>query len=379
MPLYTVGWALLAVAVCGMAYMLGAVGMTARMLRPVANPDPPLRPVTILKPLHGFEAGLETALTSFLTQDYPAAVQIVFGVRDPSDPALVVVEKLKRDFPKSDIATVVNSSVHGANPKISNVINAAKAAKYDLLTLSDSDITVPPNYLSCVTAAMSRPGVGAVSCLYSGKNTSSTWAQLVAMGTSYHFLPNAAFSIASGLMKPCFGSTIALTREVLVKIGGFEAFAKYFADDYEIGRAVREAGYNIAYPALAVQHSSAEASLAETLAHELRWARTIRILNPAGHFGSLITHPLPMASLGCLMLGCSHISVAILLGLVAVRLGLKLAIDMILGSLTGPLWLMPVRDFLSFGIFLGSLSGNAVDWRGERLRIDNAGAILETS
>src|SRR5579862_9244467 len=77
----------------------------AAVIRFAAAPAPAPRrlpPVTILKPLCGAEPLLAHALASCCRQDYPA-FQIVFGVRDPADPALAVVRELQEKFPDSDI------------------------------------------------------------------------------------------------------------------------------------------------------------------------------------------------------------------------------------------------------------------------------------
>ncbi len=249
--LHIIGWIVMALALAGGAYAVLA-GIAARRLltrAPAALPDP-LPAVTLLKPLHGDEPGLEAALASVLSQDYPAPVQIVFGLQDPADPAHAVVARLKARFPGRDIALVTDPRSHGRNAKVSNLINMMAAARHDVLVLADSDIAVPPRYLKEVVAALDAPGVGAVSCLYSGVGVMGAWSRLAAMGVSYQFLPNAAAGIWLGLAHPCFGSTIALTRQTLTEIGGFEAFADLLADDYEIGRAVRAAGRTLAYPPL---------------------------------------------------------------------------------------------------------------------------------
>ncbi len=119
------------------------------------------------------------------------------------------------------------------------------------------------------------------------------------MGINQHFLPNTLFALAHDLAVPCFGSTIALTRSVLGEIGGLGRFAAMLADDYEIGRAVRARGYRIAMPPMVVRHSCGEAASAATLfRHELRWARTIRLINPMGFAGTLFTHAIPLSLLG---------------------------------------------------------------------------------
>lgn len=372
------GWIFLAMSLAGCTFALSAAVAARFLLKHQAPPARSAFPaITLLKPLHGAENGLEAALASFLKQDYPGPIQIVFGLRYTGDPAIGVVESLKRRFPNRDIAVVVDPGMHGTNRKISNVVNMMKVAKHDYLVLTDSDITVPRDYLATIAGAAARPGVGVVSCLYTGRGSGNFWSRLSAMGISYHFLPNATLGIALGVERPCFGSTIALSRQTLERIGGFEAFTGHFVDDYEIGRAAREAGFTIAYPAMAVQHGCDNASFIGLVSQELRWARAVRVVNLAGHLASFVTHPLALALLGAALLGFSQVASAIVLGVLAVRIFLKLQIDSLVGTRTGSLLWLPLRDLLSFVIFLGSMGGNAVEWRGERLRVEKSGLMSQ--
>src|SRR5262249_59519482 len=122
-------------------------------------------------------------------------------------------------------------------------------AKHEVIVVSDSDISVQRDWLSNVVGALSAEGVGAVSCLYTGKPNGSFWSTLSAMGSSYEFLPNVIAGVSFGLASPCFGSTIALRRATLDRIGGFRALANHLADDYEMGRAVRAIGLKVSLPA----------------------------------------------------------------------------------------------------------------------------------
>lgn len=380
MPFFTaIGWIVLALALCGGLYTVAAAVLAARLLRHPSDPLPePLPAVTILKPLNGDEPGLEDALASILAQDYAAPVQIVFGVQNAADPALVAVERLKRRFPARDIAVVTDARLYGTNRKVSNLVNMMEKAKHDVLVLADSDIEAPQGYLAATIAALSRPGVGAVSCLYTGKGLGNRWSELAAMGVSYHFLPNACAGIASGMAHPSFGSTIALARATLAEIGGFAAFADYLADDYEIGRAVRAKGLRLAYPPLTVSHGLSESGFVDLMRHELRWARTIRVIDPAGHWGSFITHALPLVLIGAAFLGFSPAADMVLAIVFAARLFLKTRIDHIVGRRAGPAWLLPARDMLSFGLFIVSLFGTRVEWRGNRLRVEKSGAMSQS-
>ena len=186
-------------------------------------------------------------------------------------------------------------------------------AKHDTLVLSDSDIAVGRRWLAQVTAALVAPGRGHRHLsLYrrAGPGGDKLWSSLAAMGTSYDFLPNAVVGTSLGLASPCMGSTIALRRETLDEVGGFAAFADQLADDYEMGRAVRAKGYTLAIPAMGVGHTAAEDSLAELFRHELRWTRTIRMVNRGGHLGSIVTHGFAFALMAALLLDFNTVSLA---------------------------------------------------------------------
>ncbi|MBU6298522.1 MAG: bacteriohopanetetrol glucosamine biosynthesis glycosyltransferase HpnI [Alphaproteobacteria bacterium] len=365
-------------AFCGAAYAVMAAVYAGRFARSPAKAASVYPPVTILKPLHGDEPRLEANLESFFAQNYPAPVQIVFGVQDAGDPAIGVANRLRARHPHADVSLVIDARRHGANAKVSNLMNMYGAARHDLLILSDADIGVPSDYLAKVTAALEPKEAGAVTCLYTGVAAGGSGSRFTALGIDYHFLPNVLTGLALGLAEPCFGSTIALRRALLEEIGGFGAFASYLADDYEIGRAVRAKGYQVAIPNLAVRHTCSERGIGDWLAHELRWARTLRVVAPSGHAGSVITYAIPLALLGAILSGFTLFSLAALATSLAARAVLKWRIDKIFGGEGGPLWLLPVRDVLSFGVFLASLFGGSVEWQGERLRVKQDGALSKS-
>ena len=223
-----------------------------------------------------------------------------------------MVRDLQASHPNLAIDLVIDDEIHGVNRKASNLINIATQARHGVLILSDADIVVEPDYLRNVTAALTAPGVGAVSCLYVGLDDGRLWSKLSAMVIDYQFLPSAVLGKALGMANPCFGSTIAIRTDVLERIGGFNAFADHLADDYEIGRAVRALGLTVDIPPMVVLHHSPESSARELVSHELRWARTVRQIDAAGHAGSLVTHPLPVALIAAALCGFSPLSLAIL-------------------------------------------------------------------
>ena len=320
-------------------------------------------PVTILKPLHGTEPDLYAHLASFCRQDYPAPVQIVFGVADAADPAIAIVRNLIADFPDRDLALVISSRRHGANAKVSNLVNMHSEARHEVLVISDSDIVVPGDYLKVVVAALGQRGVGLVTCLYRGEAAAGVWSRFAAAAINYHFLPNVLVGLKLGLAAPCFGSTIAVTKTTLVKFGGLQSVADQLADDYALGSSVRRAGLKVAIPSLIVTHVCAERSVRELLLHEIRWARTIRSVDYLGFAGLVITHAFPLALLG-LALGGFTMAAILVPATLACRYALQAELRRDFLPREHFFWLGPIRDLFSFVVFIASFLSRRLEWRG---------------
>ncbi len=332
--------------------------------------------VTVLKPLHGDEPGLFANLAATCAQRYPGPVQVVFGVADEADPAAGVARAVIAAHPGLDAALVVDPARHGANGKISNLINMARLVRHEVVVLADSDMAVEPDYLVRVVDALSEPGVGAVTCLYRGLAVPGFWSRMAVAGIDHHFLPSAVFGLTVGLAKPCFGSTIALRRDTLARVGGLIAFADVLADDNALGQAVRGLGLRVAVPARPVLgHVCAATTPHAVFRQDLRWSRTIRAVDPAGFAGSIVTNPLPLATIACLAGGFGPIPLVILALTLASRLSLQLQVRHFTGARQGNLWLGPLRDLVSFAVFCASFFPGSLDWRGHRFGVRADGTM----
>ncbi len=375
------GWLLAVLAVCGVVYTAMTGGLVLRFFYsgqvPARKTDLDAAPttVTLLKPLHGAEAGLRQNLAAHFFQNAPNSIQIIFGVQNPADPAIAIAQDVIAEHPESAALLAIGDGGEGANRKIANLIQMADHATGEVLILCDSDIGPPPDHATRVLAALAEPGVGIVTCPYYGRGETGFWSTLAAMGLSYQFLPSVLTGVSLGMATPCMGSTIALRRETLATIGGFGAFRDVLADDYAMGAAVRALGQTSVVAPVLVSHSCTETSLSEVFAHELRWARTVKGVDPAGHGGSVVTHPVPLALLAALLLGLQPFPLLLLALAVAVRLMLGCVADRVIGRSSGPLWMLPLRDMLSFAVFVGSFLGQAVVWRGEKFHVTADGDL----
>ena len=371
------GWGLVILALVGVVYTVGAtLALGWFVSRSSAADLGTYPPATILKPLHGDEPGLRDFLRGFFEQDYPAPVQIVFGVRDASDPALEVARGLAIEHPSVQVVIVTDDRLHGSNAKVSNLINMEDAIRHPVVVLADSDVRVAPDYLRRVVAPLSRDEIGFVTCAYRGVATGNAWSEFSVMAIDHHFLPSVAFGLWLGLAKPCFGPTIAMRRSVLDQIGGFRSFANHLADDFEIGRAIRALGYGFETPPLLVGHGCPEQSAARLLGHELRWARTIRMIDPVSYMGSVICHPLPWALSAAVLMHASPAALATLALVLAARGTLIIRIDRALGRKPSTWMLWPVRDVLSAAVHLGAFFTSSVSWKGRTFTIGRGGMMI---
>jgi len=335
-------------------------------------------PVSVLVPLCGSEPGLADRLRALRDQNYPGPFEIICGSLDPDDPAVGIVREVIAETGDGRIVCHVDSHTVGQNLKVANIANIAKHARHEMLVLIDSDIEVGAKYLSGVVAELQRPGVGAVTCLFYGIDQGDIWSRLAAMSANVHFLPNVVAGLALGLARPCFGATIALTRDTLRRIGGFAAFADQLWDDYAIGDAIRAAGYTVAVAPFAVGHVHTEASAQHLAASQVRQVCTVKSIDPAGHAGSIITHPFPLALVAAAF-GAGEQAVAVAMIALACRVGVSWCVEQRFDMRSQSYLLLPFRDLASFAAYIASFFVLTVTWRGQRYRLSDQTLIVDSS
>jgi len=362
-------------AALGIVYTVLAGALIGRFFARTTSEPTSFPPVTIVKPLHGDEWTLLSNLSSFCQQDYPGPMQFLFGVHDLEDPALHTVEQLRLLHPEAHITVVADARLYGPNRKMSNILNMLPEARHDVLVFADSDVSVGPSYLRNVIGELQKPGVGLVTCVYRGQPDPGFWPRLSAKATNYQFLPGVVTGLALGMARPCFGQTIAMRRETLEKIGGFAQFVHHLAEDHAIGEAVRMIGEKVVIPPFTVAHACVETSVTKLIAHELRWSRTIRIIDPIGHLGSSLMHPLAFALLAVALSGGAAWAWPLAAAALFARLALKVLSDYALRQAHRDLWLLPFWDIVSFSIFVTSFFSMRVIWRGFSFKVDGNGLL----
>ncbi len=422
-------------AVAGMGYFLAALAAARVFLAARRAPLASFAPgVSVLKSLKGLDPGMIDAFRSHCRQSYAGEFELLFGISSLDDPAAAAVEQLQAEFPELSIRMVECPQRLGANGKVSTLVQLAAHARYEFLLINDSDITVGPRYLERVMACFARADfssgakqaaeelgirgeiggkrpsgakasvdsagfmrglkppppsvlsfpstgvipakeVGLVTALYRGRAHGTLASRLEALGIATDFQAGVLLSkwIEGGL-RYGLGSTLAVRREALNKIGGLEVLVDYLADDYELGARVARAGYRVALSAEVVETSVPAYGWRGFLDHQLRWARTVHDARPWGYAGLIFTHGLGWALLNVLASGASLLS----LWLLGLSFSLRLALAMTVGAevladrqvLPG-LWLLPLRDVVAMGVWAAGFAGNTIVWRGERFALQN--------
>jgi ceramide glucosyltransferase len=239
--------------------------------------------------------------------------------------------------------------------------------------VNDSDIRVEPDYLKRVIALLADPNVGMVTCLYRGVPAGTLGSRLESLGISSDF--SAGVLVArqvEGGIRFGLGSTLAFRRHDLEALGGFQAFVDYLADDYELGRRIAARGLGVKLSETVVETFLPPYSLREFLAHQLRWARSVRDSRPWGYLGLGLTFGLAWALLSL----ASAPNATWAWTLLAATLALRLVVAIMVGRgvlrdhhVLRLLWLLPLRDLVAVLLWIASFTGHTVAWRGVAFRL----------
>jgi len=366
------------------AQFLAAWRFLRRPRRPIeADADQTFTPpITVLKPLKGPGLDLYANLASFCRQDYPE-YEIVFGVSDRNDPAIAVVERLRRDFPHRRLVLVIGDT-HAkaaqrqtANGKIANLIRMMPHARHDVLVMSDADIRVRPDYLRAMVAPLADPRVGLSTCLYRGRGYFGLPSVLESLFINTHFVPMILLDQFVQRFRRAYGASIALRREALERIGGFAPIADHLADDNLLGRRVSDAGYRLVLLPYVVETVLDATTMADVWRHQLRWARTYRVCQPVGWFFSMVTQTVSWGVLAVLVTRGSTTGWLVLAASLACRLGSLAGTLQLLRErdMLRRLWLVPLYDLGYSILWTASWLSREVNWSGERLHVGRDGRM----
>jgi ceramide glucosyltransferase len=365
-------WALLALAGGSWAYCLLTVWAVLDWRREGRGRSGPggMEPISVLKPLHGLDEGLEENLRTFFEQDYPA-YEILFAARREDDAGLKLARRLSREYSHVRARFFVTGEPPYANAKVWSLEIMTREAAHDLLVMSDSDIRVTREMLATLAREFREPGLGVATCPYRAVPGKSFWSLLEALGMNTEFWGGAftARLVERGV-KFAVGPTIAARRAVIGDIGGWRKLSEYLAEDFVLGQFAAERGHGVILSSYVIEHRIGAQGLRANFAHRLRWNRSTRRSRPWGYVGQVFTLPLPLglaAAAAAPGLGWAIAGVTVALRGLA---GWAVSQWALRDGLCRRYWYwIPVQDMLSFGFWVAGFFGGTIEWRGRRYRL----------
>lgn len=328
-------------------------------------------PLTLLKPVHGAEPGLEEHLATFFTLDYPQ-YEILFCARSADDAGLETARRVAERFPHVPVQFLVTGGQPDyINAKVASMELMEANAAHDILVISDSDVRVTPDYLRAVALPFADEAVGAMCCPYRGVAAEGgLWARLEAVGMSVEMTAGVLAARLTEGMRFVLGPTMAFRRDVIRRMGGFKITADYCADDFVLGNETYKLGKTVALSHHAIDHMVLNSRFADSMKHQVRWMKSTRFSRPAGHFGTALTFSMPFGLLAwaaAAWLGHAWWGVALFCWAVATRLALSIGVGRMVvadRSWFGLLVLYPMRDLMGFCFWAASYWGRRILWRG---------------
>ena len=336
------------------------------------EPETPraLPPVSVLKPLKGRDPALEDNLASFFQLDHPC-YELVFGVQDADDPALDVVRRVCARFPRVPTRIVVDSRRMGLNPKVNNLANMLRHARYEVLLVSDSNVRVDRDYLKDLCAHLQRPGTRLVTSPIRASGAEGLGGAVESLQLNT-FVMGGVAALNQAIGRPCVvGKSMMLRRSDLEAVGGLEHLVRYLAEDQVCGEDVAAAGGRIALSSRPVDNVLGDLSLKRAIDRHLRWARIRRRMSPLGYASEILANPVALSAVAAVV-----VPIPLTIGLFAVALGACATLAALSERRLGlrrPLVLYPalelLRSLMVAALWAVPFFSCSVNWRGHRFRI----------
>ena len=343
--------------------------------------------LSVLKPLHGMEPGLERNIESFFEQDYPE-FELLFCARQESDEGLQLARRVGARYPQVEARYVTcgEPTPRFHNAKVYSLAKLDSVAKHDLFITSDADVRVKKDYLLRMAQNLKDPGVGLASCVYLGTTDRGAKAgfsaQLDAVGKSVEMTSGVLVADMLEGTKFALGASMAVRKEAFQTAGGFEELGQFYADDFVLGNRLATQGVGVRMATHVIRLMVQDTPFGLSFRNQLRWMQSTRRSRPLGHMGSGLTFAMPFGLLGLawgLLSGHALLGVVWLAGTVLNRwlqAGAVLQVMRDEGWARGML-LYPLRDLLGSVLWLGSYGGDKFYYRGKIYTLKGGGRVEE--
>lgn len=369
-------WLSLFAGFCLLIQWAGVGLALAALWRAPGKGPTPLPAVTVLRPICGLENFLEETLETTFQADYPR-FELIFCAADPADPAIALVQSLMAKYPGVAAQVLTGDDKVSGNPKLNNLVKGWRAAQYDYVLMSDSNVLLPPDYLRRCMAEFT-PDTGLVSSPPIGIRAHTFWARVECAFLNTF---QARWQLASSTLGNGFaqGKMLFWDARVLKAAGGIEVLGREMAEDVASTKLVRAAGKVVRLPGRFFEQPVGVRDRATVWTRQVRWAKVRRL--------GYLTYFLPEILAGA--------TLPFLAVLVMVAVGAPLwTLPAFLA-----LWYLPeyalaaagdwprqpadlaawaVRDALLPVLWLAAWRGNSFEWRGNAMTAAQVSATAAT-
>ena len=343
--------------------------------------------LSVLKPLHGTEPGLEKNLVSFFEQEYPK-FELLFCARHDTDEGLQLAQRVGQRYPKVDAKYVTCGEPMPKfhNAKVYSLAKLDSVAQNELFITSDADVRVTADYLRRMVQNLNDPQVGLASCVYLGTTDKGRQAglsaQLDAVGKSVEMTSGALVADMLEGTKFALGATMAVRKKSFQQAGGFEELGEFYADDFVLGNRLATQGVGVKLATHVIRLMVQDTPFVLSFRNQLRWMQSTRRSRPLGHLGTGLTFAMPFGLLGLLWGLLSGHALLGVIWLVWMVVNRWLQAGAILRALGDKSWmrgvlLYPLRDLLGSVLWLGSYGGDRFYYRGKVYKLKYGGRVEE--
>ena len=344
--------------------------------------------ISVLKPLHGTEPGLERNLETFFEQQYPAPFELLFCARHETDLGLQLARSVGERYPgvNAQYVTCGEPIPQFHNAKVYSFEKLDSIAKNDILITSDADVRVASDYLLRMVQNLRDPNMGIASCVYLGAaygGDDATFAtRLDAVGKSVEMTSGVLVADMLEGTKFALGATMATRKRSFREVGGFGELGQFYADDFELGNRLAKQGRGVKMATHVIQLMVQDQPFWLSFRNQLRWMQSTRRSRPLGHLGTGLTFATPFGLLGLLWGVLSGHPLAGFLWMLAMVANRWLQAGAILLVMGDPDWfsnvaIYPLRDLLGGILWVGSYVGDRFYYRGKIYVLKSGGRVEE--
>ncbi|XP_070210843.1 ceramide glucosyltransferase-like isoform X2 [Littorina saxatilis] len=227
--------------------------------------------VSIVKPLMGIDPLLEVNLESHFTLKYPK-YELLICFHDDQDPAITLVQKLKKKYPKVDVKMFFHGREEIMNPMVQNMVQGYEAAQYEYVWISTSRIKVSTEIIQDIVVKLQQPNVALVHQMpfsVQANNLASSIEKI------YFGCALARYYIAFNILGMCCvtGMSYIFKKSVLDSLDGLGWFGRYLAEDFFLTKAIHDRGFKLVLSAYPAQQNVSSTSVKSFVDRMVRWLR----------------------------------------------------------------------------------------------------------